>query len=214
MIKYILASASPRRKELLTHLGISYEVIPSSCEEVITQNVPAKVVEELSFQKAQDVAEQIAKNSAETAKECETVTVVIGADTVVAIDGKILGKPKDEESAVRMLRLLSGNTHEVYTGVTLAVLSGPKGERKTETVTFHVCTKVTFARMSEEEIHAYVKTKEPMDKAGAYGIQGQCARFIEAIEGDYFNVVGLPLCRLYQTMKERSLIKESGRTTA
>lgn len=198
MIKYILASASPRRKELLSHLGISYEVIPSGCEEVITSSEPAQIVEELSRQKALDVAKQ-----AEGRKDA-ALTAVIGADTVVAYNGRILGKPKDEAQAAEMLSMLSGNTHHVYTGVTLAVLSGKEKEHKL--ITFHECTKVTFGVMSKEEIQEYIQTGEPMDKAGAYGIQGRCAKFIRAIEGDYFNVVGLPLCRLYENMKEAGLL--------
>lgn len=210
MIKYILASASPRRKELLAKLGISYEVIPSACEEVITQTAPEKVVEELSFQKAWDIAAQIQENrtgqtDSESSKETES-TVVIGADTLVAAGGRILGKPADEAEAIQMLSLLSGQTHEVYTGVTVAVLT----EEGKKSVTFHECTRVTFAQMSQAEIQDYVDTKEPMDKAGAYGIQGPCARFIQSIEGDYFNVVGLPVCRLYQTMKELKIIEQEG----
>lgn len=197
MIKYILASASPRRKELLAHLGISYQVCPSRCEEVITQTEPGRVVEELSYQKACDVAMNISRE--DTGK-----TVIIGADTVVAIEGRILGKPCSEAQAAEMLALLSGRTHEVYTGVTLAVIT--QGGMQTET--FHECTKVQFVPMSEREIQDYIQTGEPMDKAGAYGIQGQCAKYIRSIEGDYFNVVGLPLCGLYQRMKEQKLLEE------
>lgn len=201
MTKYILASASPRRKELLARLGLTFEVRVSDCEEIITQTEPEKVVEELSFQKAWDVAEKV------KAENKKIQAVIIGADTVVAYDGRILGKPGSGQEAEEMLAMLAGNTHQVYTGVTLAVLAGEDNSlqsenREKESVTFHECTRVTFAPMTEAEIREYVRTGEPMDKAGAYGIQGQCAKFVRSIEGDYYNVVGLPLCRLYEKIKE------------
>lgn len=194
MIQYILASASPRRRELLGQLGITYEVIPAQGEEIITNTEPQKVVEELSYQKAYAVLK--------LQKPTEQKYVVIGADTVVSIDGKILGKPKDELDAIKMLQKLSGNSHEVYTGVT--VLEMVNDEVKAET--FHECTKVFFDEMSDQEIKDYVKTKEPMDKAGGYGIQGLGAKFIKGVEGDFFNVVGLPLHRLYEVLKNKNLI--------
>ena len=184
MRKIILASASPRRKELLEQIGLSFQIEPARGEEHITSIIPREVVEELSFQKAMEVAELHKEEDA----------LILGADTIVVYEDKIMGKPADEEEAMEMLRKLSGKTHCVFTGVT-AVL----WENQKKTVrTFSEKTEVTFYPMSEEEIMFYVKTKEPMDKAGAYGIQGIGAKFIQAIHGDYNNVVGLPVARLYQ----------------
>ena len=184
MKKIILASASPRRKELLEQIGLSFQIEPARGEEHITSVIPREVVEELSYQKAMEVA-QLHK---------EEDTLILGADTIVVYDNQIMGKPADEEEAKAMLRQLSGKTHCVFTGVT-AVL----WEDKEKTVrTFSEKTEVTFYPMSEEEIMFYVKTREPMDKAGAYGIQGIGAKYIQAICGDYNNVVGLPVARLYQ----------------
>lgn len=184
MKKIILASASPRRKELLEQIGLSFQIEPARGEEHITSIIPREVVEELSYQKAMEVA-RLHK---------EEDTLILGADTIVVYEDKIMGKPADEEEAREMLRKLSGKTHCVFTGVT-AVL----WENQKKTVrTFSEKTEVTFYPMSEEEIMFYVKTREPMDKAGAYGIQGIGAKFIQAIHGDYNNVVGLPVARLYQ----------------
>ena len=184
MKKIILASASPRRKELLEQIGLSFQIEPARGEEHITSVIPREVVEELSYQKAMEVA-QLHK---------EEDTLILGADTIVVYDNQIMGKPADEEEAKAMRRQLSGKTHGVFTGVT-AVL----WENKEKTVrTFSEKTEVTFYPMSEEEIMFYVKTREPMDKAGAYGIQGIGAKYIQAICGDYNNVVGLPVARLYQ----------------
>lgn len=184
MKKIILASASPRRKELLEQIGLTFEVEPAKGEEQITSVIPKEVVEELSYQKAMEVAKL---------HKGEDV-LILGADTIVVYDDQIMGKPADEEDAKVMLRQLSGKTHCVFTGVT-AVL----WEKQKKTVrTFYEKTEVTFYPMSEEEIMFYVKTREPMDKAGAYGIQGIGAKYIQAIYGDYNNVVGLPVARLYQ----------------
>lgn len=186
-MKIILASASPRRKELLGQLGLDFEIRVSDVEERITQKVPAKVVEELSAQKAEAVF-----------RHTEGDVLVIGADTVVALDERILGKPADEVGAVRMLQDLQGRAHYVYTGVTLYFREGDTEWSKT----FSEETKVYFYPMTEAEIQAYVDTKEPMDKAGAYGIQGLGGKFVEKICGDYNNVVGLPIARLYQELKD------------
>ncbi len=190
--KIILASASPRRRELLTQIGLTFEVVVSESEEKITSTEPAKVVEELSIQKAEAVWEKLAQNH----------NIVIGADTVVACDGKILGKPSDVENAVEMLRLLQGRGHEVYTGVT--VLYEENGEKRA--LTFHEKTTVHFYPMTEAQIREYVATGDPMDKAGSYGIQGFCARYIRSIEGDYNNVVGLPAGRVYQELHKLGLV--------
>ncbi|NCB91721.1 MAG: septum formation inhibitor Maf [Clostridia bacterium] len=197
MKKIILASQSPRRRELLSQIGLEFFVCPSGMEEKISSDIPVEVVKELSLQKAQDIFEKI--DERHTAKE-ESIgdlksedALVIGADTIVVFDGKMLGKPRDREDAVRMLSMLQGKTHSVYTGVTLLT--------KETRVTFAEETKVMMYPMSQEEISWYVDTKEPMDKAGAYGIQGFCARFIQKIDGDYNTVVGLPVGRIYQELK-------------
>lgn len=203
MTKIILASQSPRRRELLTQIGLEFTVCPSTVEESVTSTDPAEVVKELSQQKAEDVAQKeygVGKES--DAEKCGGDSagqiLVIGADTIVAYNGMILGKPKDEADAVRMLGMLQGNTHKVLTGVTLIF----KENMGTSSVTFAEETEVTMYPMSEDEISWYVGTGEPMDKAGAYGIQGLCARFVRQIRGDYGNVVGLPAARVYQELKK------------
>lgn len=174
----ILASGSPRRRQLLEQLGLSFTVQSSDVDESVEPGLsPAAMVEQLSLRKGQAVAERVGPDS-----------LVLAADTVVALEDAVLGKPQDQAKAVSMLTSLSGKTHQVYTGVTL--LGG--GRRVTE----HETTAVTFRSLSREEIVAYVDTGEPMDKAGAYGIQGYGALLVERLEGDYFNVMGLPLCRL------------------
>ena len=190
-MRILLASASPRRRELLEQIGLPFEVVVSHVEESITETEPGKVVEQLSAQKAEAVAGSLGEPGEET--------LVIGADTVVAAEHTILGKPADASRAVEMLRLLAGRTHAVYTGVTL-ILRGASGE--TARKTFHERTDVSFYPMEEAEIRQYVATGDCMDKAGAYGIQGFCARYIRGINGDYNNVVGLPVGRLYQEIKE------------
>ena len=200
MSQIILASASPRRKELLEQIGLEFEICPAKGEEVITKSIPEEVVMELSKQKAEEVASMVVSFGEEN-KEITTPSdiLVIGADTVVAYDGKILGKPKDEEDAKAMLTMLAGNTHSVFTGVTLLFIdkSGRVGEK-----VFYEKTDVVMHPMTEEEIERYVASGEPMDKAGSYAIQGKCAIHIEKIEGDYNNVVGLPITRIYQELKK------------
>lgn len=197
--RLILASGSPRRKELLEQIGAEFEILSAKGEEVITSDIPSQVVMELSAQKAEEVAGRYEKElgAGKACEENRQTVVILGADTVVAYENKILGKPKDEADAVRMLQMLAGDTHSVFTGVTLLIEEAGKREKKT----FFAETKVTMYPMSAEEIEAYVATGEPMDKAGAYGIQGKCAAYIERIEGDYNNVVGLPVSLVYQTLK-------------
>lgn len=199
MSQIILASQSPRRKELLEQIGLEFEICPAKGEEIITKTVPEEVVMELSKQKAEEIA-ALVSSFGENHKEITTPSdiLVIGADTVVAYDGKILGKPVDEADAKRMLTMLSGNTHSVFTGVTLVLIdkSGRAGE-----LVFYEKTDVKMHPMSEVEIDRYIATGEPMDKAGSYGIQGKCAIYIEKIDGDYNNVVGLPISRIYQELK-------------
>lgn len=182
-MKLILASASPRRKELLEKTGFPFEIQPAKGEERITQKSPAAVVKELSLQKAAEVA----------AKQ-EEACIVLGADTIVAKGDCIMGKPKDAADAERMLEEISGSTHQVYTGVTL-LCTGK------EPITFAEKTEVTLYPMTKGEIQRYIATGEPMDKAGAYGIQGDFAVFVKEIRGDYYNVVGLPIGRVYQELK-------------
>lgn len=195
-MKIYLASASPRRKELLKQVGISFKTMPSTVEEKITKTEPQEVVEELSYQKAVDVCSRLTEENRED-------FVVIGADTVVSCWGEILGKPKDKEDAVRMLNKLQGGSHQVYTGVTLA---WKYKDMSAMYATFSECTDVTMYTMSEEEVKRYVDSGEPMDKAGAYAIQGLCAAYIQGICGDYNNVVGLPVGRVCQELKKRELI--------
>lgn len=196
-MRIILASASPRRRELLGQIGIEFEIHVSNVEEKVTAVEPAAVVEELSRQKAEAVLASLEEET-EEGFSMEDV-LVVGADTVVALEGQILGKPSDSDHALAMLRRLSGNVHEVYTGVTLLC------RKKNGTVqrkVFHERTKVEFFFLTEAEIQGYVQSGECMDKAGAYGIQGIFARYVRGIEGDYNNVVGLPVGRLYQEAKE------------
>lgn len=178
-MEIILASQSPRRRELLARMGLGeFQVRPARGEEVMDETLPPwQLVERLSRQKAEEVAADAGKNA-----------LVIAADTVVAVDGRVLGKPGDEAGAAEMLALLSDREHTVYTGVTVCL-----GGRQ---VTEHEATQVRFRPLTEKEIRQYIATGEPMDKAGAYGIQGYGALLVEGIEGDYFNVVGLPVCRL------------------
>ena len=195
-MKIYLASASPRRKELLKQVGISFKVVPSTVEEKITKEAPDEVVEELSYQKAVDVCGKLTAEGKED-------FVVVGADTVVSAWGKILGKPADKADAARMLKGLQGGSHQVYTGVTLA---WKYKDMSPMYAPFSECTDVTMYTMTDEEIQRYVDSGEPMDKAGAYAIQGLCAAHIQGICGDYNNVVGLPVGRLCQELKKRGLL--------
>ncbi len=185
-MKVILASGSPRRKELLEKLNIPFEVRVSHAEEIITTTRPEQVTEELSFQKSEAVMRESGL------KEC----IVIAADTVVVLGCHILGKPKDRDEAYEMISALQGKSHYVYTGVTIHKMTPERGD----TSVFCERTKVNVAEMNEEEIQSYIDTDEPYDKAGGYGIQGIFSRYIEGIEGDYFNVVGLPLHRVYREL--------------
>jgi len=211
-MKIVLASGSPRRRELLTGLGLDYTVLVSGVEEHVTEKEPARVVEELSAQKAQDVLQKVLsavnrqngdeRGPKEAASQQNEELLVIGADTIVAMNGQILGKPTSMKDAAEMLGWLSGRRHQVYTGVTLY----HRSQGATHRHTFHECTQVQFYPMTEKEIRWYISTGEPMDKAGAYGIQGLGSRFVKAIEGDYSNVVGLPVARLYQELKAMRIL--------
>lgn len=200
MEKIILASSSPRRRELMAQAGFAFEVLVSEADETIETETPGEMVEVLSERKAAAVAEEIKKQGF-----AEESILLVGADTMVAIDGKKLGKPKDEKGAEEMLEELSGRTHQVYTGVTLIRLrKAENGSILQESRTFSEGTDVSFYPLTKEEIRSYIATGEPMDKAGAYGIQGKAAVFVKEIKGDYNNVVGLPIARLYQELKNWS----------
>ncbi len=195
-VKIVLASQSPRRKELLQKNGIPFTVYVTDTDETVTEQLsPAQFVEELSFRKAKSAAEVFLGEQ----------VLIVAADTVVALENEIFGKPDDEADARRMLRLLSGKAHSVFTGVTLGYVAE-------NTVTYQktVCeTKVYFYPISEEEITKYIQTKEPFDKAGSYAIQGIASKFVEKIEGDFDNVVGLPVFAILEDMK-RYLEEEGG----
>lgn len=188
MSEIILASASPRRKELLQNMGLDFSVVVSDTDESLVDRdvVPGIYVQQLAFLKAAESAKKIIKNKN---------AVVIAADTIVVEGGAVLGKPSDEHDARSMLKRLSGKTHKVYTGFCVMRLSDAK------TVCKDVATEVTFRALSDEKIESYIKSGEPMDKAGAYGIQGLGAMLIDGINGDYFNVVGLPVGELANVLE-------------
>ena len=186
----VLASGSPRRKELLAKTGLKFSVVVSGGEEKAETSDPAETVEKLSLDKASAVADLL-----QAEKEPQ---LIIGADTVVACDGEILGKPSDREDAFRMLWKLQGQTHQVYTGVTLLL----KKKHTWQAHTFSEKTDVQFYPVSMEELLAYIETGEPMDKAGSYGIQGGFGIYVKGICGDYNNVVGLPVGRLVYELKK------------
>ena len=181
----ILASGSPRRRELMSQVGLDFTVVTSDADENIKEMEPEDYVRELSSVKAQSVLEQYADK--------DDSVIVIGADTIVYHKGEILTKPKDEEDAFRILKSLEGQIHQVYTGVTICSTH--------KNVSFYEKTDVWVYDMTDEEIRDYISTGEPMDKAGAYGIQGKFAAYIKGIEGDYNNVVGLPVARLVHELK-------------
>ncbi len=181
-MELILASQSPRRKELLGLFHIPFVVRVADIDESMNPSLPVETeVARVSKRKAEAIAR-------------EKDDVVVAADTVVVCQGQVLGKPKDEKDAYRMLRLLSGRDHQVMTG--MCVLRGDKAIVHTEVTDIH------FRQLTDKQIYDYIRTNEPMDKAGSYGIQGGAARFVEGIRGDYFNVVGLPVCKLGQILEE------------
>lgn len=181
----ILASASPRRKEILENVNVKFTVVASDIDEVILENEPPKeLVKRLAFEKCMDIAR---KNKD---------ALVIGADTIVVLNNHILGKPNNEEDAYNMVKLLSGKKHQVITGISLINL------RSDKKVIDYVVSEVTFKDLSEETIRDYINTKESLDKAGAYGIQGYGGLLVENINGDYFNIVGLPISRISDLLRE------------
>ena len=184
----VLASASPRRRELMHMLGFSDLIVhPAVGEEhPLKGAAPEETVISLSLAKAKEVSSAFGRDA-----------LIVAADTIVWLDGEILGKPHSEQEAFEMLRRLSGRKHEVYTGVTLLDQTGALCESE--------CSRVWFRTLSDDEILRYIATGEPMDKAGAYGAQGKGALFVQAIEGDFFNVMGLPICRLGQMLAKKGV---------
>ncbi len=192
-MRLILASASPRRIQLLAQIGLTAEVMPSHTEEKRCTEDPEALVQALALQKAEDVYTRLLSEG-----NVGDTTMVIGADTVVSVDNRILGKPKSHAEAAEMIASLSGRTHQVYTGV--AVIT-PK-----ETRCFAEMAAVSVYPLSPEELRSYAESEEPMDKAGAYGIQGSFGKFVRGIQGDYNTIVGLPVARLYQELKALSVL--------
>lgn len=208
--RIILGSASPRRRELLEQIGIEFEIVVSDAREHYKSTRPEEIVRELALMKAEHVAKEVERREKERAEQASIPgldtgeahlrnVVILGADTIVVLDGQILGKPSDEEAAFSMLKSLQGRMHQVYTGVAVLNFDGSGSLR---TISHAEETKVYVHEMTDEEIRRYIAAGESMDKAGAYGVQGRFAAFIDRIEGDYYNVVGLPVAYLYHTVKE------------
>ena len=189
-MRYILASASPRRREILGNLGLDFTVLVADADETCDVTDPGERVEFIALKKCLAARDKL---MAEGMSPADEETVIIACDTLVTLDGSFLGKPRDEEDAIRMMDMLEGRTHVVASGIAVW--------HKGRTVTAHELTEVSFAPMTPAEIRAYVDTKESFGKAGGYAIQGHAARYITGIRGDYFNVVGLPVRRLYETLR-------------
>lgn len=194
--RIVLASGSPRRKEILIGIGASYDVIVSDCDESTAVTEPAELVKELSKRKAEAVA-----------KNLKGPVIVIGADTVVAYNGSILGKPKDRTDAKRMISMLADDVHQVYTGVSL-IIKEETGESRV--ITFAECSEVSVDSMTDRQMEEYLDTKEGEDKAGSYAVQGIFAVHIKGIRGDYFNIVGLPVAAIYKKLYENGIDLKSG----
>lgn len=190
MLNLILASQSPRRREILQNLGFSFRVITSEADEHCEERDPRRYVEALALRKGQAVYDKLLREGG-----LDKDTVILAADTVVAARGEILGKPRDRDDADRMLRLLSGTTHHVISGIALLSLQN--------TAVSSEVTGVRFSPLTESDIALYVASDEPYDKAGAYAIQGMASLWIEGLEGDYFNVVGLPVKRLHDMLRDQ-----------
>ena len=197
MYRIILASASPRRKEIMETMGIKYEVMASNAEEVVSETRPEEMVKAVAGLKTGPIAQKI--NETRASGEC---CVIIGADTMGFLQEHALGKPKDETDAIRMIAMLAGNTHKVITGVNIRILDG---SGKNTELSFAVCTEVAVRPMTQEQIEDYVSTGEPMDKAGAYAIQGKFGIFLQGIAGDYYNVMGFPIAEIYAALLEQGI---------
>lgn len=206
MTEYILASGSPRRKEILAQVGISFKVIKSDCEEVSSHSEPENIVGELAGLKCLDVADRIISGKTGCHIPDADTIFVIGADTIVSADGIIMGKPKDKDHAYKMIKKIQGRDHTVNTGVCIAklVCDGTGGYCIADVRTFTEDSTVSVIPMDDDEINEYISGKEPYDKAGGYAIQGQFARYIKGISGDFYNIVGFPVCRFLSEIKDMS----------
>lgn len=195
MYRIILASESPRRKEIMEQMGISYEIIPAQVIEDIEEKSPSDMVEALATLKAKDVAARL--------KNEQGQFIIIGADTIVYHRGQVLGKPKDRDDAIRMLKAISDDVHEVYTGVSIIIRRNnydKTNNKEDENIVFSVNTQVVVQPLTMDEIEDYVSSGEPFDKAGAYAIQGKFGIFIKEIHGDYYNIVGFPIAKIYEEL--------------
>lgn len=199
-MKIILASASPRRSELLRQAGLAFEIIPSTVEEKMEGETPSEIVMSLARQKAEDVFTSYISGKHENTEES---AAVIGSDTIVVCDGERLGKPEDDAHAFAMLKMLQNRSHEVYTGVCICFMEDGSIHKEV----FYDSTEVVMYPVTDAQAQWYVSTKEPADKAGAYGIQGKGAVFIKEIHGDYNNVVGLPLAKVWHCLERHGFVK-------
>lgn len=188
MVQLILASKSPRRREILENLGLPFRIVTVETDETCTEKDPRRYVETLALRKGEAVLEHMLAEKTATDE-----TIILAADTVVAVENEILGKPRDRDDAARMLRLLSGKTHQVISGI--ALLSPDRTAVASEV------TGVRFAHLSESDLDFYLSSDEPYDKAGAYAVQGLASLFIEGLDGDYFNVVGLPVKHMHDLLR-------------
>lgn len=197
MYQIILASDSPRRKEIMEIMGIPFRVLASNVKEETEEIIPERMVQALARLKTNAIKTQAVEQTVR-----DRNIIIIGADTMVFYGGQALGKPVDEEDAAGMLRMLSGKVHEVYTGVSIHIIRHSAGE---EDISFSVCTKVAVNPLTEEQIRQYIATGEPMDKAGAYGIQGKFGIYIKEIQGDYYNIVGFPIAEIYNVLLQHHI---------
>jgi septum formation protein len=197
MYQIILASGSPRRKEIMDMMGIPYQVLTSNLEEITEETNPSEIVKSLAVRKTRDITAKLTQD-----REAPRDYIIIGADTMVFYGEHALGKPKNEEDALRILSMLSDDMHDVFTGVSIII---KKSDGSEELISFSVKTKVVVMPLTRDQIMDYIATGEPMDKAGAYAIQGKFGIFIKEIIGDYYNVVGFPIARIYATLLERGI---------
>ena len=194
MEKVVLASESPRRKEIMENMGIRFETMVADIKEEVLDKEPSRMVQALARLKSEKVASLLDDDRGKK--------IVIGADTMVFYHGKLLGKPVDKADAIKMIEMISNDVHEVYTGVYIII---KEKDKILDSISFAVPTKVWVSPLSHKQIKDYVDTGEPMDKAGAYAIQGRFGMFIKKIEGDYFNVVGLPIATIYEKLLEKGI---------